>query len=421
MSKAQTPFIVSVVGIGAGPQDLTEAQRATIQQAEVLVGGKRQLSFFRDLSAEALEIDRNLDAVVEEIKKRMQRRRVVVMASGDPLFYGIGALLIRRLGRSRVRVLPNVTAAAAAFARIGEPWRQAAVVSLHGRSGQPALLTALREKPLVAVYTDPQNTPGRVARLLLERGVDDIDMCVCEDMGLPSETIRWMPPEQAVHRDFSDLNVVLFRRRRPPSSTPPGQMGLPDDFFAHQQGLITKSEVRAVTLARLALQPGQTLWDLGAGSGSVALEAALLLRNGAVWAVEKDPVRVAHIKANRRKLRAWNAAVLQANLPGGLEKLPAPDRVFIGGGGRRLPDIIAAAARRLPPDGILVVNVILLQSLQTARQVLAREGFSVDVTQLQVNRQRNMAGGVRLAAENPVFILCARRKPGEEEEKAYAE
>ncbi len=415
MSTAQTSSVVSVVGIGVDPRDLGEAQRTLIQQAEVLVGGKRQLAFFRDLSAETLEIGRNLEEMLDAVEKRMQHRRVVVLASGDPLFYGIGALLVRRLGRGRVRIYPNVTAAAAAFARIGVPWRQAAVVSLHGRHGQMELLTALREHPLVAVYTDPRNTPDRVANLLLERGVDDVDMCVCEDMGQPSEKIRWMTPDQAVSRVFSALNVIIFRRRESRRPTSPGHLGLPDDFFEHHHGLITKSEVRAVTLARLALQSGQTLWDLGAGSGSVALEAALALRNGAVWAVEKNPVRVAHIEANRRRLRAWNVGVLRSELPDGLEKLPDPDRVFIGGGGQRLPDIIAAAARRLPPDGVLVVNVVLLQSLQAARQALARAGLCVDVTQLQVNRQRTMAGDARLAAENPVFILCGRRKPEEEE------
>ncbi len=412
MSTTQAPLAVSVVGIGMGPEDLSEHQRSVIRRADLLVGGRRQLSFFRDLSVETLEIDRNLDALVAQIEKCMDRRKVVVLASGDPLFYGIGALLTRRLGRRRVQVLPNVTAAAAAFARIGAPWRQAAVVSLHGRRGHLDLLTALREKPLVAVYTDPDSTPGRVARLLLERGVDDVDMCVCEDMGLPTERIRWMELDQAARKVFSDLNVVLFRQRE--TTTTPGHLGLPDAFFAHQQGLITKAEVRAVTLARLELQPGQILWDLGAGSGSVALEASLLLRNGAVWAVEKDPARIAHIEANRRKLRAWNVGILQADLPWGLEKLPDPDRVFIGGGGRRLPDIIAAAARRLPTGGLLVVNVILLQSLQAALEMLKQEGFGVGVVQLQVNRQRTMAGGIRLAAENPVFILCARRQPREE-------
>jgi precorrin-6Y C5,15-methyltransferase (decarboxylating) len=416
MSTREISNTVAVVGLGVSPDDLSERQREVIHGADLLVGGRRHLSFFRGLGVHTLEIDRNLGALVEEIENRMEAQKVVVLASGDPLFYGIGAFLIRRLGRQRVRLYSNATAASAAFARIGEPWRQAAVLSLHGRCGQPELLTALREKPLVAVYTDPQNTPAQVARLLLARGVDDVDMCVCEDMGLPTEKIRWLDLEQAAENRFSDLNVVIFKQRE--SQPPPGHPGMPDDFFEHQQGLITKAEIRAVSLARLGLQPGQTLWDLGAGSGSVALEASLLLRNGTVWAVEKNPRRIAHIENNRRRLRAWNVGILQADLPAGLEKLPDPDRVFIGGGGRRLSHIIADAAKRLPADGIMVINVILLHSLQSAMEVLEERGFAVDMVQLQVNRQRSTGPGIRLAAENPVFILSARRRIGEETDNA---
>jgi precorrin-6y C5,15-methyltransferase (decarboxylating) CbiE subunit len=145
MSTREISNTVAVVGLGVSPEDLTERQREIIHGADLLVGGRRHLSFFRGLGVHTLEIDRNLGALVEEIENRMEAQKVVVLASGDPLFYGIGAFLIRRLGRQRVRLYSNATAASAAFARIGEPWRQAAVLSLHGRCGQPELLTALRE------------------------------------------------------------------------------------------------------------------------------------------------------------------------------------------------------------------------------------------------------------------------------------
>lgn len=407
MNPSEKPESIAVVGIGVGAGDLSRRQRAVIQQADLLVGGRRHLSFFQDMDVCTLEIDRNLSALVEKIRTRMGRQSIVVLASGDPLFFGIGAFLVSRLGRRHVRLYPNVTAAAAAFGRIREPWSRAGVVSLHGRRGHLELLTALREKKLVAVYTDRKNNPARVARLLLDSGVRDVSMCVCENMGLDSEKIRWTDLDQAADGKFSDLNVVILKHRDEKARLPVPSMGLPEDFFDHQEGLITKREIRAVSLARLDLQEGQILWDLGAGSGSVGLEASILLRNGAVWAVEKDLRRVADIEANREKLRAFNVTVVRAELPRGLETLPDPDRVFIGGGGRQLPAIIAAVAGRLTDGGVMVINTILLQSLQSAMAILKEKDFTTDLIQLQVNRQRSMAGGIRLAAENPVFILTA--------------
>jgi precorrin-6Y C5,15-methyltransferase (decarboxylating) len=187
------------------------------------------------------------------------------------------------------------------------------------------------------------------------------------------------------------------------------RLGAPDEWFEHQQGLITKSEVRAVTLAKLRLGSGQVLWDLGAGSGSVAIEASLFIGKGRMVAVEKSPQRIEQIKANARRFNVRRLSVVQAELPEGLKGLPQPDRVFIGGGGRDLKGIITAAARHLGPDGLMVVNTVILQNANEAVTTLQKLGFATELVQVQIHRSQPMPYGERLEALNPVWIITGSR------------
>lgn len=403
---------VAVVGMGMSPADLTERQRARIRQADVLVGGRRHLACFAELPVEKKEIRKNLKALAAYIREQAVDRNVVVLASGDPLYYGIGGYLVRILGTESVEIYPNVSAVAAAFARIREPWQDAAVVSLHGRSRAGGLGDTLQNADKVAVYTDPEHPPQQLAALCLELGCDDIRMCVLEQLGSAAERIRWLTPAAAVEMQFEQPNLVIFRRESPRISATPSaglHLGMPETVYEHEHGLITKSEIRTVAIARLALQPGHVLWDLGAGSGSVGLEASLLLGSGRIVAVEKDPRRADQIEANRRRFGITNLAVICAALPDGLTGLPAPDRVFVGGGGSALIQILAAVDRRLRPGGMIVVNLVLIDRLQAAAAALEDRGYRVDTVQVQVNRSRPLAGGMRFEAENPVWILRAEK------------
>ena len=182
-------------------------------------------------------------------------------------------------------------------------------------------------------------------------------------------------------------------------------LGLPEEAYAHQGGLITKAEVRAVVLAKLRLSPGLTLWDVGAGCGSVGLEASLLLPGGQIMAVEQDPERAAQIRANRAKFGVTNLEVVCGHAPECLANLPAPQRVFLGGGGRDLPEILPEVLGRLDRDGRLVLSATLVETLETARSVLSHSGWEVEVTQIQVSRSRPLGGGIFLQALNPVWIV----------------
>jgi precorrin-6Y C5,15-methyltransferase (decarboxylating) len=396
--------------MGLGPDDLAPKHRKIIDRADVLVGGRRLLGFFPDCPAEKKAIGRNLDDLVAFIRRRMGRKSVVVLASGDPLFYGIGARLAEAFGPDRVTIHPNVSSVAAAFARLKEPWGGVRVFSLHGREPEEGLLQALAAEDRIAVLTDPQRSPAWLARLILNRQGGGFRMAVLQALGTPSERHRWYSLEKAAAMKFAEPNLVVLKRDiQPTAARRPLRLGTPDEWFEHPRGLITKSEVRAVALAKLSLEPGQVLWDLGAGSGSIAIEASLFIGKGRAVAVDKNPQRIEQIKANARRFNVRRLRTVQAELPEGLDGLPGPDRIFIGGGGRSLPLIISEAVRHLRPDGIVVISAVLLQNVHDAETVLRRHGFTTEMVQVQIHRSRPMPYGERLEPLNPVWIITGSR------------
>ncbi len=403
---------VTIIGTGVSPADLTEKQRTTIATADILVGGKRLLASFDHLTCQKVVIDKSLKALGDFLEGHMADHGIVVLTSGDPLFFGIGAFLVRRLGAQQVSILPNVSAVATAFARLGEPWQDVRVVSLHGRNQTAPLFRYVAAGETVAAYTDPAHDPAWLASLLTAHGLTDVTMTVLEQLGTPNERISRFTPDEVATHSFSDLNLVVLRpdpkRQRRPALFP----GMPDDWFVHEKGLITSAEVRAVTLSRLRLFDRAILWDLGAGSGSVSIEAGQFISQGSIYAVEKHPERVAHIHANRTRFGIGNLTVIEARLPDGLADLPDPDRVFIGGGGKDLERIIQAAADRLNENGIIVVNTVLIDTLTTATKTLAALGFITDLVQLQVSRGKTMPYSQRLEAANPVWIITGSKPEG---------
>jgi precorrin-6Y C5,15-methyltransferase (decarboxylating) len=402
------PERITVVGMGMAQEDLSLRQLRIIEAADVLVGAKRHLAHFENLPAEKIAIGKDLESVMAAIADRIGKRRTVVLASGDPLFYGIGATLIHRFGSDKVRVLPNVSSLAAAFSRLNLPWQHVPVVHFHGTDATMALITAICGSKRVFVLTDPHHTPDWIAARLLEFPAIEGRCCVLERLGEPDETIRWMSLKEASAAAFHQPNVVVIEARQPADS-PRLCLGMPETAYLHDAGMITKPEIRAVSIAQLALMPHHVVWDLGAGSGSVSIEAALLAAKGQVIAVEQHPERVRHIRENVTRFGMRNIRVIQGAMPGILDGLPVPDRVFVGGGGKDLDAILHAAGRSLADGGILVVNTVLLQSLHAATAVFRQLGWPYVVTQIQANVSKSLAGGERFEARNPVWLVQARK------------
>ncbi|MEZ0089402.1 precorrin-6Y C5,15-methyltransferase (decarboxylating) [Streptacidiphilus sp. EB129] len=341
---------------------------------------------------------------------------VVVLASGDPGFFGIVRALGERFGPGALDVRPGVSSVAEAFARLGLPWDDAAVVSAHGRDPRVAV-NLCRAQRKVAVLTAPGAGPAELGAALLAMPGLRRRLVVASDLGSARERVETVTPAQAVARDWPGVHVVLclgegaggavgpMRSVAGPAPVAEGGWALPEGAFEHRDAMVTKAEVRALALARLGPRPGELLWDVGAGSGSVAVECARL--GAAVVAVERTVDGAARVRANAAA-HGVDVGVVCGSAPEALAGLPEPDAVFVGGGGADLPAIVAACAERARRT--VVVTLAALDRVPAVRATLLAAGFSAEGVQLQASRLAPLPGEVtRLAATNPVFVLWGTR------------
>ncbi|HLI26694.1 MAG TPA: precorrin-6y C5,15-methyltransferase (decarboxylating) subunit CbiE [Chloroflexota bacterium] len=416
--------IIDVIGIGdEGAADLPPRLAERVAAATLLCGGARHLARFPDHPAERFVIADNLPALVARLARCTAAERPVVLASGDPCFYGIGPYLAARLGRERVRIAPAASSVALAFARLGASWHDAVVLSAHGRPLAPLVPRALAARKAVFL-TDERNTPAVIARALLAAGHPDCVAHVFEHLGGPRERHIAGRLSMLAEQTFAPLNVLVILREpvaphphplphswgagetMPPAEAAPVGFGLPETVYAHRAGQITKAEVRAVSLGKLRLAPGLVLWDIGAGCGSLALEAARALY-ARVYAVERDAAQFALLQANAAAAPAPELALVHGEAPAALADLPDPDRVFLGGSGGQLAALLACIAARLRPGGRLVANFASLERLVAAHDWLRARGWGCELVQLAVARGAPLAGATRLVPLAPVFVLSA--------------
>jgi precorrin-6Y C5,15-methyltransferase (decarboxylating) len=407
---------IHVVGLGQDPDDLPKVISECIEKAEVLVGGTRLLDWFEDHPALKLPIKSPLDEIIKRVEQEMlSGKEVVVLADGDPGFFGIGKRLAKALGKENLRFYPNVCTLQTATARLKIPWENIRTLSLHGRKDQWPIFRALVRDDMVGVFTDEHSNPGRLAEMLMERGVDTFRMHIFEDLGQKGEQIRSFELQEAKAKSFSPLNFVLLERIKYPEI--PLHLGMDDELYIHEKGLITKREIRATGISMLEIETSHTVWDLGSGCGSVAIEASLLTTEGRILAVEKNPSRCESIRQNIRRTGAYGVGVVHGEMPGCLKGLEDPDRVFIGGGISRNNGVLEEALKRLKPGGKVVVHLVLMGSLQQTKEVLLDQGWPFTITQVQVSRSQGLAGDLRLEALNPVYVVAATKPINHESTK----
>ncbi len=406
-------MIVDVIGLGLNPSQLSQLVRERIENADVLVGGKRQLESFPDFAGERVLIVSPLQSILNIIREHSAAgRKVMVMADGDPLFYGIGKRIVEELGRENVRIMPGVTTLQTAAARLGIPWHDITLVSLHGRGDFAPVFAALTHTDMVAVFTDADNSPAAIAKAMLERGAGNFGMWVFEDLESELERVGKYNLGHAATQNFSPLNFVVLERTSVPSV--PLRLGIPDDDFLREQGLITKGPVRAAGLATLSIKTDAVVWDIGAGCGAVSIEAAVLARNGAVYAIEREQRRYDFIKENIRRTGAYLVHPVLGEAPGCFEQLPDPDRIFIGGGIAGHNGVLETACKRLKSGGRLTTHCILLDSLNETKRHLTDMGWPVSITQIQGSLSRPLAGDMQMKGLNPVFIVATRKPDAQE-------
>ncbi len=402
---------VYIIGVAPeGASSLTPATRRLVKQAEIVFGGERLLEMFPSLGGEKVTIKNNLSEVVGLLRENLGRKRMVVLASGDPGFFGIARYLTEKLGKDAVEIVPSVSAMQVAIARIKESRDDAALVSVHSRPIED-IVEAVRSSYKTGIFTDDRNTPGEIARVLREKGIDNCRVYVFQDLRSQNERIVSTHLYKLDNMEFSPLTVMILIRDNALKEPPQQLFGIPEDMFGQKKdrALITKLEVRAVSLAKMCLDEYSTVWDIGAGSGAVSIEASLLARKGRVFTIEKDGDSITNIRVNVNKFRRHNVTVIQAFAPDKLEEFPDPTAVFIGGSGGNMESILERACRRLKPGGRIVINVATLENLNCAVSSLGANGFTVDTTLVNVARSKDISALTRLEALNPVFVVTGKR------------
>jgi len=393
-----------VIGLDGRP--LSQEAAGLLEGAALVAGGRRHLEDLAVAPERAVVFEGDLSGGLSRIEA--EGGPVVVLASGDPGFFGITRLLGERFGPADLRVLPAVSSVALAFARAGVSWDDAVTVSAHGREPRRAV-NFCRAHPKVAVLTSPDFGPAELAGSLDGLGRSFV---VVERLGGPDERVFRGDAGSVSGMGWDDPNVVVVMDEERTSKKgwissgreSAGRWALPESEFEHRSGMITKRPTRALALSRLGPGPGDLVWDVGAGSGSVAIECARL--GAAAVAVERDPESCARIRRNAERHAAY-VEVVEGKAPEALQGLPEPDAVFVGGTGGAFEEIVKLCAVRARRS--VVLTLIGLERVVPAGKVLEDCGLEVETTFLQTSSVRGIASMHRLVPEGAAFLVCGSR------------
>jgi len=399
--------------LGIADPILSSEQEKLLGTCSLIVGTKRLLELVANLPCQLMTIT-PLSTAVDSIRQALDEGNVAVLASGDPLFYGIGRRLLSEFSEDTVQVFPALSSLQRACALFKIPWDDAKITSLHGRNSAHAPGLLLKNRKNI-VLTDTTNSPDQIAcqlldylKLIGEKVLPDkIKMLVAEDIGLENEKIFCGTMVEASKQLFSSLNIMCLLV--PDSSDDHSyhySFGLTEDSIQHSRGLITKNEVRAATLHQLQLPADGIFWDVGAGSGSLSIEAARSNPNLTVYAIEHKEEEINNIKNNIVKFGCYNILPVFGRAPEALADLPSPHRVFIGGSSGALPTIIDLLDKRLDKDGRLVINGVIEKTVQAAPELMHQHGFTVSSSVIKVTR--NEPDG-RILDFNPITIMTGTR------------
>ncbi|UYG97792.1 precorrin-6y C5,15-methyltransferase (decarboxylating) subunit CbiE [Cytobacillus firmus] len=394
---------MKMIGIGDnGAAGLLPSYIDWIHECDVLVGGERHLQFFREFNGEKKVIKGGLSALTADLQQ--ETRNTVILVSGDPLFYGLGSVLAKKLP---LEIYPYTSSVQLAFSKMQESWQDAYIVSLHGRSIK-GFAQRIDGRKKIAILTDEKNSPQAIAAYLKKFGMTEYDAFVAENLQGEDERCRFFTLDEMEQSSFYPLNVLILKQR---VSVERASLGIPDDKFVQRKpdkGLITKKEIRTLCLQELELKENSIVWDIGTCTGSVAIEAAKIAREGAVYAIEKNEGDLENCLENQLKHRTDFTAVL-GKAPERLDEFPDPHAIFIGGNGGNMDLLLKSCLSRLQPNGRLVMNIATIENLAEAMQHLKNLGCGVSVMQAQISKSKPILHLTRFEPLNPIFIVTAKK------------
>ncbi|MBI5075192.1 MAG: precorrin-6y C5,15-methyltransferase (decarboxylating) subunit CbiE [Nitrospirae bacterium] len=415
---------VYVIGLGYRP--LNAKAKELILNSEVILASKRLYEVFQryaefDAVKDKIRVINKVDETISflhaSLITHLSSQPLVLLASGDPLFFGIGRKVLEEFGHAHVEILPDLSSIQLAFAGIGEPWDDAFLMSLHGGPDpekRRRLPYELKDLPMllkkhkkIAILTDRENNPSVIARYL--DSDPELTLYVCERLGYDDEKVRSGRPAEIAEMSFSDPNVVIVRKDRGQTETSDPIFGLRESDIVHSRGLITKDEVRAVSIHKLRLPQKGVFWDIGAGSGSVSIEIARLYPELKVYSIEKNEEQIGNIRENVAHFGLSNVGIISGEAPDALKDLPSPDSVFIGGSSGHMAKLVGLINNAMS-KGIIVINAATLETLNEAMKALADNGLETEVSEVSVSRSKKVGSKQHMSALNPVFIIKGEKK-----------
>ena len=408
---------IYIVGIGENGLDgLSTAARDIVQEAELMIGDEHTLALVPENPARRVLVGASFDEAVARVEAA-EEKKIVVLAGGDPLFYGVARYLCEKLGKDRFEVIPHVSTMQLAFARVKESWEEAFLTNLAGHS-LSSVLETIRGAQKVGLFTSDACGPSYVARSLLDAGIDYFTGYVCENLGSPDERVTRGELDELAAGEFGRLNVMILVRKphvpdRPSELIGRRLFGNRDEAFLQskpKRGLLTPAEVRAMALAELDIGPSSVVWDVGAGSGSLSIEAAQIAAGGTVYAIEVDPEDHELIVANAQRFGVENLRPTLGRAPRAWDDLPDPDCIFIGGTGRESCRLVEAARERLKPGGRLVATTSSIDGVSHLHKLLLGCGEDVGVWMINLARGNFQLERIRFESLNPTFMLSVVKR-----------
>ena len=408
---------IKIIGIGDdGLEGLTSTARGLLEAADLVVGSESLLASLPE-STESMAVGGDLEELLTLIQQH-RHRQFVLLSTGDPLFYGVARYLCDRLGKDQFDVIPHVSSMQLAFARVKESWDDAFLVNV---ATQPLdrIVEKARLAEKVGLFTNDEVTPRHVAQALLDAEIDYFSAYVCENLGSPDECVTHGSLADVSQQEFGPLNVMVLVRKpmvpdRPTELAGKRLFGNPDEMFLQsvpKRGLLTPMEVRVVALAEMDLGPASIVWDVGAGSGAVAVEAARIVTDGHVYAIEMDPQDHQLLTANAERFGVGDSLQpVLGQAPDAWESLPDPDAIFVGGTGRSVGNIVQLAAQRLKVGGRMVVNVGSVDNILAVQQSLDALTGDMAVRMIQISQGNDQLGRIRFETMNPTFLISFARQ-----------
>ncbi|WP_449418977.1 precorrin-6y C5,15-methyltransferase (decarboxylating) subunit CbiE [Phormidium nigroviride] len=417
---------VHIVGIGLdGAAGLSKSVQQIVEKATLLVGSDRHLAYFPKHRAERLVLG-DLTGAIKEIRQRLATSfpgAIVVLVSGDPLFYGWGRLLVAELPPEQLIFHPHLSSVQLAFNRLKLPWQDAHFISAHRRSFEELTAKLQQGVDKIAVLTDETYSPGAIAHLIKALDLPSrYQFWLCENLGAADERVRQWSLDALQGETFAPLNLVVLLRESRATTEPLDlgslpMLGIPDGnflSFSDRPGLMTQREVRVLILGELSLQPGQAIWDVGAGTGAVSIEIARLFPDSQVYAIEKMEEGTSLIEQNCRRFQVQNVISIHGNAPEILHRLRPPNRIFVGASGGEITKILGVCALRMLPGGVIVLAMSTVEDLAAVlswkEERMRREpNWNCKIMQVQLSRSVPVGNLTRFDSLNPVTIVTMNR------------